>query len=163
MIKRGLYPAARDVVHFVEAPRVGNGGAAVCGRKVRAVRRRSASRSVSIQSMRKLLMLGLSLALALQGVAQAGLVETLCPIQKPGQIQAMPAGDTAPCCNSADTAAKTGKACKTGQACPATGAWLMSQLAPSSFPAATVSLVSSREPFAFRIDPGGHWRPPALS
>jgi hypothetical protein len=113
--------------------------------------------------MRKLLMLGMSLALALQGVAQASVVEKLCPMQKPGQLQATQAGNTAPCCNSADTFAKTGKACKGGQACPATGAWLMSQLASSSFPVAAVSLVSSLEPFAFRIDPGGHWRPPALS
>ena len=114
--------------------------------------------------MRRFLLLGLCLALALQGAAQAGVLEKFCPMQRAGQAQATQAGNSAnDCCNSADTGAKTGKVCKTGQACSSAGAWLINQAIAPPFRAVAVSLVSSRELFAFCIDPGGRWRPPALS
>ena len=120
--------------------------------------------SVSMNFMRRLLMLGLCLMFALQGAVQASVVEKPCPMKRAGHAHATHAGTTAhDCCNDADTAAKTGKACKTGQACPAVGAWLTnSQDLPPCQPS-TVSLVSSPQAFVLRIDSGGHWRPPALS
>jgi hypothetical protein len=109
-------------------------------------------------------MLVVCFALALQGAAQASVVEKPCPMQKAGHVDATHTANTAhDCCNDADTMAKTGKACKTGQACPAAGAWLMSPLGLCSFLPTAVPLVSSHEPFALFIDPGSRWRPPALS
>jgi hypothetical protein len=117
-----------------------------------------------MKSMRKLLTLGLCFALALQGVAQASVVEKLCLMRQTGHTLAMGAADTAhDCCNDADTAAKSGKACKIGQACPAVGAWLISSIPSRSFSPAAAPLVRSPEPFALCIDQRGRWRPPALS
>jgi hypothetical protein len=115
--------------------------------------------------MRKLLMLGLCLALALQGVvAQASVVEKPCPMRQTGHTLATGASHTVhDCCNDADTAAKTGKACKTGQACPVAGAWLASATPSSSCSPVAGPLVRSPEPFALCIDQRGRWRPPALS
>jgi hypothetical protein len=110
--------------------------------------------------MRKLLLLGLCLAFALQGAVQASVVDRPCPMQKPGHARA--AKTTHRCCNDAGTAAKTGKACKTGQACPAAGAWLASSQGLCTYAPVAVSRVSSPEPFALSIDFGGRWRPPAL-
>jgi hypothetical protein len=114
--------------------------------------------------MRKLLLLGLCLALTLQGVVQARVVEKPCPVQRLRHAQSAHAPSTAhDCCNDAGTAAKTGKVCKTGQACATTGAWLISTRYSCSLLPAALPLLSSPEPFALRIDPGGRWRPPALS
>ncbi|HEX4584727.1 MAG TPA: hypothetical protein VH183_07845 [Burkholderiaceae bacterium] len=114
--------------------------------------------------MRKLLMLGLCLALALQGAAQASVVEKACPIGQIGHPLATGAFHKTPaCCNDADTAAKTGKICKTGQACPAAGAWLVSSTPSCSFLPLAAPLVRSPQPFALCVDPRGRWRPPALS
>src|ERR1700745_4055215 len=104
--------------------------------------------------MRRLFLLGLCFALALQGAVQASVVEKPCLMQKPGQVQSVHGAKTAHlktahnCCNDAHTSAKTGKACKTGQACALAGAWLMSPQDSSSFPSSTVSLVSCPQPFA---------------
>jgi hypothetical protein len=114
--------------------------------------------------MRRLFTFVLCLALALQGVAQARVVEQPCPMQKRMHAHGVHAAKTAHhCCNDAATAAKTGKACKTGQACAAAGAWLMSSQSLCTSAPLAVSSVSSFEPFALSIDFGGRWRPPALS
>jgi hypothetical protein len=114
--------------------------------------------------MRRLLIFGVCFALALQGAAQASVVEKPCPMQKAGNAHAAQVAKTSHgWCNDADTITKTGKTCKTCNACAAAGAWLMSTQDFCSFPPATVSLVSSPEPFAFCIGSRGHWRPPALS
>jgi hypothetical protein len=114
--------------------------------------------------MRKLLLLGLCLALALQGAVQASVIEKPCPMQKAGTAHALAKTTAAKdCCNDADTAVKTGKACKAGQACLVAGAWLTGARDLCSLSPAAVSRVCSQQPFALGVDTSGHWRPPALS
>ena len=110
--------------------------------------------------MRKLLLLGLCLAFALQGAVQASVVDRPCPMQKPGHAHAVKRGRH--CCNDASTAARTGKACKTGQACPAVGAYLVSSRTLCTSVPVPASLICAPEPFALSIDSAGRWRPPAL-
>ncbi len=118
--------------------------------------------SVSIPNMRRVLMLAVCLALALQGLAQARALTPLCPTQKSEHMKAVHATAQG-CCNDADAYTKTGKACKVGETCVLPSAWLASSPRSWSPPPATDPIASSTEPFALCIDPSGHWRPPALS
>ena len=117
----------------------------------------------NIMSMRRLLLcLLLCLAIPVQGIAGIIAFNTLCPMQHPAMARAVDASELPPCCNDADTFAKTGKACKTGQQCQSTSSQYPSSVLVIQAPLVVQPLWLARLAlFAPSFDPSGVWRPPA--
>lgn len=113
-------------------------------------------------SMRRLfLCLLLCFAIPVQGMASVAAFNTPCPMQQAMENMAQ-ADELPPCCNDAETFAKTGKMCKTGQQC---------QTGSSQYPGSVLVIQAPLAPqpvwfervalFVPAFDPAGVWRPPA--
>ena len=114
--------------------------------------------------MRRLLLcLLLCFAIPVQGIAGMVAFNAPCPMQEPATEAMAEAGELPPCCNDAETFAKTGKMCKTGQQC---------QTGSSQFPGSVlvIQLPTPPQPLWFArlaffvpaFDPSSVWRPPAF-
>ncbi len=123
-----------------------------------------------MRKFRLFLLMLLSLAVPLQGMAGVHMLAAPCPMEPSSGMARMQMSDSEQaiagaaehdCCNDAVTAAKTGQMCKTGQDCPVSAlypAGLSAALTLSVTPATHYpSLVLSVRTF----DASSVWRPPA--
>ncbi|MGE3296428.1 MAG: hypothetical protein AB7I68_03665 [Porticoccaceae bacterium] len=111
--------------------------------------------------MRALLIALLCVALPFTaGARTLDAIKIPCPMQQNQDMEPSAQRAAGPCCNDADTTAKTGKPCKAGQECQTSPAATL--LPPIMTPAASLSSrVAAIAPMTPRLQPAGIWRPPA--
>lgn len=115
-----------------------------------------------MMSMRRLLLcLSLCFAIPVQGMASVVAFSTPCPMQQPAPEAMAEDAELPPCCNDAETFAKTGNMCKTGQQCQAGSQYPSSVLAmplPTAPQAVWFARLALLDP---AFDLSSIWRPPA--
>ncbi len=104
----------------------------------------------------------LSVTVPVYGAATLNMVATMpCPLQSADSTPAVKVSSHHPCCQDAETAAKTGKPCKPTQEC-GVGTLFQVVASKSSFPVPSHHPVPSVDTTRFpSLTPAGIWRPPA--